>query len=129
MHSNDKYFYRSDGIAKNRESVVVALNSKNEVALVKITTSKNPKYKLIPNYNDNSKYMTEDIYTMDNEGQAITINDSVRISNDTKFIPSRFNNIPISSVEIIKNDLIANERFGKRNKRRIDNLMIKKPRE
>lgn len=125
MHSNDKYFYRSDGYEKNRESVIVATNDNNEVALVKLTTSNTPKYKVVPDYK-NSRYMTEDIYTTDNENKRIQVCDATKISNEAKFIPSKFEDIPSSSVESIKETLINDSKYGYRNKQRLEQL--KKPR-
>ena len=125
VHSNDKYFYRSDGYSKSRESVVIGKNKYNEVALAKLTTSKNEKYKDVPNYNG-SRFMTEDVYTSDNTNKRIVISKSKKLSDNNKFIKSHFDDVPVDSVEYIKNELVNNDRFGKRNQKRLEQL--KKPR-
>ena len=125
VHSNDKYFYRSDGVSKNREAVVLEVNSNKEVAVAKLTTSQNPKYKNVPNY-IGSRYMTEDLYTSDNDNKKIIISNSNICNDKNKFIKSKFPDIPKQSVEIIKNDLIKNTRFGNRNLKRLEQLKHKK---
>lgn len=125
VHSNDKYFQGSDGYEKNRESVVLTSNENNEVALAKLTTSKNPKYKNVPNYGQ-SKFMTEDLYIKDNEGKFIKIS-SGQVSNDTsKFVKSNWQDVPIESVEYIKETLFNNSKYGLRNKDRYNKIKKRK---
>lgn len=121
MHSNDKYFFGSDGFSKNRESVVIDTNANHEVALVKLTTSQNSKYKDVPNY-VGSKYMTEDLYIKDNNNKNIVVSNKRVIDNENKFIKSNFKDIPIESVEVIKHDLLNNSKYGKRNRDRLNKL-------
>lgn len=125
VHSNDKYFQGSDGYAKNRESVVLTSNENNEVALAKLTTSKNPRYENVPNYGQ-SKFMTEDLYIKDNEGKFIKISPG-QVSNDiSKFVKSNWQDVPIESVEYIKETLFNNNKYGLRNKDRYNKIKKRK---
>lgn len=125
VHSNDKYFQGSDGYAKSRESVVLISNKNNEVALAKLTTSNNPKYKNVPNYGK-SKFMTEDLYIKDNEGNFIKISSSNNADDSNKFVKSKWQDVPIESVEYIKDSLLNNSRFKYRNRQRYNELKNRK---
>ena len=125
VHSNDKYFLGSDGYSKDRESVVVAKNGEN-VALVKLTTSENPKYMDVPNYPKHSRFMTEDIYVKDNEGKPIVVSKQNSINDLHKFIVSHFPNLPKSSVDEILNIVLNNSKYGERNTRRYNEFNKKR---
>lgn len=126
MHSNDKYFQGSDGYAKSRESVVLTSNKYNEVALAKLTTSDNPKYKNVPNYGK-SKFMTEDLYIKDNDGKFIKISFGNVSDVTNKFVKSNWQDVPIESVEYIKDTLFNHSKYGKRNQDRYNKIKKRKP--
>lgn len=125
IHSNDKYFFGSDGYDKNRESVVVATNGK-KVALSKLTTSKNEKYKFVPNYNNISKYISQNLYTKDNELKDIYISDKNYIDKFNKFIISSFSMISEDSVKEILSVILSDPIYGERNKKRLKQFLEKK---
>lgn len=125
VHSNDKYFQGSDGYSKSRESVVLTSNKNNEVALAKLTTSQNPKYKNVPNYGK-SKFMTEDLYIKDNDGDFIKISFG-NVSNDTnKFVKSNWQDVPLDSVEYMKDTLFNHSKYGLRNQDRYNKIKKRK---
>lgn len=126
IHSNDRYFYKSDGIPKSREAVVVYVNEMGELALVKLTTSKNPKYKLISNYNGKSKAITETLYIKDNDGQPIKISNAKQINNINKFIKSSFPDISEKSVEEIIDLVVNDAKYGQRNISRLEQIKKRK---
>lgn len=125
VHSNDKYFYGSDGYSKNREAVIVGINNKNELVLVKLTTSSNPKYKQVPGYIKGSKYMTEDLYVLDNEGKRIRLSNVRDVTNEYKFVRSTFPDVSEFAVKEILKVVLNDKKYGLRNQRRYD-LLIKK---
>ena len=125
VHSNDKYFYRSDGVSKNREAVVLEVNSNKEVAVAKLTTSQNPKYKNVPNYGQ-SKFMTENLYIKDNDGKFIKISPAKNSDDNNKFVKSKWRDVPSESVKYIKHVLLFDNKFKYRNGQRYNELKKRK---
>ena len=125
VHSNDKYFYGSDGYSKNREAVIVGINNKNELVLVKLTTSSNPKYKQVPGYMKGSKYMTEDLYVLDNEGKRIKLSNVKDVTDEFKFIRSAFPDVSENAVKEILKVVLSDRRFAKRNRKNLNNFYHK----
>lgn len=125
VHSNDKYFYGSDGFSKNRESAVVAKNGK-KVALAKLTTSENEKYEYVPNYNNKSKYMTQDLYTKDDKGNNIYVSQTYKIDDCNKFVKSSFPSITEESAQEILKVLLNDKKYGKRNRKRLEEFLKKR---
>ena len=125
VHTNDKYFQGSDGYSKNREAVIVGLNGKKELVLVKLTTSSNPKYKQVPGYKEGSKYMTESLYILDNEGKRIKISNVQDVTDEYKFIRSRFPDVSESAVQEILKVVLNDRKYGMRNTRRYSQVIKK----
>lgn len=125
VHTNDKYFQGSDGYSKNREAVIVGINDKNELVLVKLTTSSNPKYRQVLGYEKGSKYMTESLYVLDNEGKRIKISNVQDVTDEYKFIRSWFPDVSESAVQEILRVILNDRRFGKRNRRSLNKFYDK----
>ena len=125
VHSNDKYFYGSDGYSKDRESVIVGMNNRKELVLVKLTTSENPKYKQVPGYMVGSKFMTENLYVKDNEGKPIKLSNVQDVTDEYKFIRSQFPDVSETAVKEILKVVLSDRRFAKRNRQNLHNFYRK----
>lgn len=121
IHSNDKYFLKSKGFSKNRESVIVGKGEKGN-ALVKLTSQNTANTAKVPDYEKESYFDVRNLYTKDNAGNYIAISDKTKIDELNKFIKSNWPEVPISSVELIKKTVISDLKYGKRNKRRLDDI-------
>ena len=122
VHSNDKYFWGSDGYSSDREAVIVGINARNELVLVKLTTSENPKYNDVLYYSKKSRYMTETLYVKDNTGKAIKLSNVENVTDEYKFIRSRFPDVSESAVKEILKVVLNDRRFAKRNRRNLNNF-------
>ena len=125
VHSNDKYFYGTDGYSKNREAVIVGINDRNELVLVKLTTSENPKYKEVLDYSKKSRYMTETLYVKDNTGKAIKLSNVKNVTDEYKFIRSYFPDVSEKAVKEILKVVLSDRRFAKRNKQNLTDFYRK----
>ena len=118
--TNDKYFYGSDGGSdKTRMSTVVDSNRKNEVALVKYTTSEKHGRQI-----ENSKGFkghADKVYTLDNENKPIKL-------DNEKFIAPEDQKRKISSAQAneIKRRNIKESRYKAGNLKNLQNLKGRK---
>jgi len=118
--SNDKYFYGTDGNSdKTRMGTVVDSNRKNELAIVKYTNSKKHGREF-----ENSKGFNghgDKIYTLDNEGKPIKI-------DDKKFSTSKNKKRDITPKQAneIKRRNIKESRYKTNNRANLKNLKGRK---
>ncbi|MBO5884377.1 MAG: hypothetical protein J6Q51_01115, partial [Clostridia bacterium] len=85
----------------------------------------NPKYKQVPGYKEGSKYMTESLYILDNEGKRIKISNVQDVTDEYKFIRSRFPDVSESAVQEILKVVLNDRKYGMRNTRRYSQVIKK----
>ena len=122
VHTRDEYFrgakdYRKPGYEKStgnyRQAAVVDSNRKDQLALVKLTTSE----KAIP-LNEKGGFRAY-ILTQDENGRPIKVSG--------KFIPdSKGKKLPKEQVNKIKKESLSDPKTGKENKRRLRRLKGRK---
>ena len=122
VHTRDEYFkgakdYRKPGYEKSagnyRQAAVVDSNRKDQLALVKLTTSE----KVIP-LNEKGGFRAY-ILTQDENGRPIKVSG--------KFIPdSKGKKLPKEQVNKIKKESLSDPKTGKENKKRLRRLKGRK---
>jgi hypothetical protein len=133
IHTRDKHLGSSHGYDKKdkkglyRMATIVDSNTKEEIAVVKLTTSE--KGTALPNYkNGKSKYKNY-IETVDSNGNPIRITPvtaDYKKSQKPRFEADKKNALSKQEVNKIKKDCINDPITGKENRKRLHNLKGRK---
>lgn len=120
--SNDKFFEGTDGKSqKTRMSTVVDSNRKDELAIVKLTTSKKNgrRFKNDKGFDRHG----QNIYTRDNEGNPIKIDNKKFLSG------SKRRSISLGQANEIKRRNIRETKLGQANRNKLRELKDRKKRD
>ena len=116
--TNDKFFYGTDGNSeKSRMATVIDSNKKNELAIVKYTTSKKHGRKFANS--QGFKRHADTVYIKDDTGKPIKL-------DDVKFKSNPKRNITSKQANEIKRRSVKESRYKKKNRKLLKVLKERK---
>lgn len=121
LHSHDNYFAGADGNStKGRYVIVLDSNAEGDLGVGKVTHSTKQNGVSVADYfDDKSKVLPGGLYIMDNAGNAIRVSDKFEIRTSKGIIDE-------AKLDEILQNMLEDERFGKSNLKKLNELKNKK---